>query len=77
MSETWHVFKLEELATITFECPECHTQLTFDAEADIINRQDRACPGCNKTLPDVGALLSLYRQFYEKGKSKVVLKARA
>jgi NAD-dependent SIR2 family protein deacetylase len=76
MSEMWHVFRLEELSTITFECSECKTQITFDAEAEIIRQQTRMCPGCNKEIPDVGALLALYRQFYEKGKSKVILKAK-
>jgi hypothetical protein len=77
MSETWQVFRLEELAAISFECPSCQTQITFGAEADIISGQERMCPGCNKAILEVGALLSMYRQLYQRGKTKIILKAKA
>jgi hypothetical protein len=77
MSETWHVFKLEELDTISFDCPNCKTQITFGAQGEIITQAQRMCPGCNKEVPDAGSLLSIYRQFFQQGKTKVTLKAKA
>jgi hypothetical protein len=76
MSEKWQTFKLAELAVISFECPECHTQIVFNAEADIISRPEKMCPGCNKEIPNAGTLLSIYRKFYQEGKTSVTLRVR-
>lgn len=76
MSEKWQSFKLGELASISFECPNCKTQVVFGAEGEIISQPERMCSGCNKELPNVGTLLSLYRRFYQEGKSAVTLKVR-
>ncbi|MGO9255332.1 MAG: hypothetical protein ACLQU1_03380 [Bryobacteraceae bacterium] len=63
MSETWYVFKLEELDTISFECPNCKSVITFAAEGEIVGLPERMCPACNKLIPDAGGLLTIYRQF--------------
>ena len=76
MSEKWQTFKLEELAVISFECPNCKTQIVFRADADIVSQQDRMCPGCNREIPNVGSLLALYRRFYQEGKATVTLRVR-
>jgi hypothetical protein len=76
MSESWQTFRIEELDTIVFACPQCKTEITFKAGADILSRQERPCPGCNREMPDVGLLLSMYRQFYERARGKVVLRAK-
>lgn len=77
MSETWQVFRLEELDTISFECPNCKSVVTFHAEGEIVGQAQRMCPGCNKEIPDAGSLLSTYRQLYQRGKGSILLKAKA
>lgn len=78
MSETWQVYSLEELDTITFECPRCKTSVTFSVKEEIVTRSraERMCAGCNNEIPDAGTLLNLYRTLYVNGKSKVLLRAK-
>ncbi|MEO8051012.1 MAG: hypothetical protein ABI833_11400 [Acidobacteriota bacterium] len=66
MSETWQVFRIEELDTISFECPTCHTDVSFKATNGIANQDDRLCPGCNKTIPDAGRILSAFHKFFQE-----------
>lgn len=82
MSENWLVFKLEELDTIAFECPNCKTRVLFSAKGDGIGDLARTCPGCNKEIPGAGSLLNRYRNLYREGtsenglKTEVTLRAR-
>ncbi|HLG97136.1 MAG TPA: hypothetical protein VKX49_12560 [Bryobacteraceae bacterium] len=77
MSETWQVFRLAELDSISFECPNCKTVVTFSGHGQIVTQAERNCPGCNKEIPGAGEILGLYWRFYQQGKDKVTLRAKA
>ena len=68
MSETWHIFGLDELDSISFECPGCHTKSVF-GESDALGQTERQCPGCNKPIPRAGEILHLYRSLLNATKS--------
>ena len=77
MSETWHVFKLEELDSISIECPICNTRVVFPANLNIASGKERKCCGCNNDIPGADALLKLYREFYQEGMRPENLKINA
>jgi hypothetical protein len=64
VSETWSVFRFEELDAIVFECPECRTESVFRTGGDPAGETERHCPGCNRRIPRAGEILRLYRQLY-------------
>lgn len=84
VSESWQVFKIDELDSIVFTCPECGTQSVFVMSGDPAGKTERHCPGCNKTIPRAGEILYLYRALCatvksaaENEKLSVTFRARA
>jgi predicted RNA-binding Zn-ribbon protein involved in translation (DUF1610 family) len=69
MSETQSVFPVYELDTISFECPECHTEVIFRADEGPDGGRPKHCPSCNREIPHAGHLLSQYRGFYTQSKA--------
>lgn len=81
MSETWHVFRIDELDGISFDCPSCHIETIFHADGDLVGRTERQCPGCNRPIPRAGAILHLFRTLCHDAQSaatddKVVITLR-
>ena len=69
MSETQDIFSVSELDTISFECPECHTEVIFRADEGPDSGRSKSCPSCNKEIPNAGHLLAQYRGFYTQSKA--------
>jgi len=69
VSEHWHIFAVNELNAIAFECPTCHTLSTFSASGDPAGKTERQCPGCNRVIPRAGAILHLFRTLHENARS--------
>ena len=82
MSENWQVFAPEEIKTISFECPECHTLVLFHGDSSLAIGNQKCCPGCNKEIPGAVAILSAYKKFYQEAtregqKVSVMLRAKS
>jgi len=69
MSEIQSVFAACELDTISFECPDCHTEVIFKADEGPDGGRSKCCPACNKEIPNAGHLLAQYRGFYTQAKA--------
>jgi hypothetical protein len=81
MSENWQIFTPQEIKTISFECPECHTLVMFHGDSGVAIGNEKFCPGCNKEIPNAVAILSAYRKFYQEAtregqKAPVTLRAK-
>lgn len=68
MSETQDVYSLTELASISFECQHCKTELVFRADRPEGKGNPVTCPCCNLDVVGAPKLLAAYKALYAEAK---------
>jgi hypothetical protein len=64
MSETYELFRLGELDTISFTCPACSTEILFKLNTPTTFGVPCSCPTCRVSYVEIGQILAKYRDLF-------------
>jgi hypothetical protein len=66
VSESYDVFGIAELDGISFQCPACKTEVTFDLTTPTKFGAPYVCPTCRETYTQLGNFLAAYRDIFNQ-----------